>query len=162
MKRCRELSNMVLSLFRSGNRKKNKGSKRQREREDYGVTYDKQWARKYILDPLTAPEPNQETGLGTSHVIPLHLAQAKRDVDAVDRPRRQRKHISVDTDAIDALDTIGGQYHHGGPYDAALLSRNLDWEYSPVAAVEESNMEAIQDMCVGKHRVMAPECNCRH
>ncbi|KAI4281905.1 MAG: hypothetical protein L6R35_005526, partial [Caloplaca aegaea] len=28
---------------------------------------DKQWAQKYILDPLTAPEPSQETGPGTHY-----------------------------------------------------------------------------------------------
>ncbi|KAG6009878.1 hypothetical protein E4U21_000980 [Claviceps maximensis] len=29
--------------------------------DEYGMTVDKQWARKYLLDPLTAPEPCQET-----------------------------------------------------------------------------------------------------
>lgn len=67
----------------------------------------------------------------------------KRDAKAADRPYRHRKRIS-ETDTIDALDTIGGAYHHGGPYDATLTSRNLDKKYSPVAAVEESNMEAIR------------------
>lgn len=67
----------------------------------------------------------------------------KRDAKAADRPHRHRKRIS-ETDTIDALDTIGGAYHHGGPYDATLMSRNLDKKYSPVAAVEESNMEAIR------------------
>jgi hypothetical protein len=35
-------------------------------------------------------------------------------------------------------------YHHGGPYDATLRSRNLDPRTSPVAAVQESNMEALR------------------
>jgi hypothetical protein len=48
------------------------------------------------------------------------------------------------TDTIDALDTIGGTYHHGGPYDATLASRNRNKKYSPVAAVEESNREALR------------------
>ncbi|KAL7787813.1 hypothetical protein V8C37DRAFT_257768 [Trichoderma ceciliae] len=237
---------------------------------------DKQWARKYILDPLTAPEPSQETGLGSSHynhyraslqaqsasqphprqefkrssmklasdhkrsertdtadqypvplsgssngklhpsnpfsssqespekvddktpVTPPHSPEAHRaarahqrrslnnfppthrggpgsgsgsgsshsrnrshnerfpgdmsprpldiirnDVRAAERPLRHRKRIS-DTDMIDALDTIGGTYHHGGPYDATLLSRNLNKKYSPVAAVQDSNMEALR------------------
>ncbi|RDW73208.1 hypothetical protein BP6252_07115 [Coleophoma cylindrospora] len=31
---------------------------------------DKQWAQKYLLDPLTAPEPSQETGPGSHFVKP--------------------------------------------------------------------------------------------
>ncbi|TWU76236.1 hypothetical protein ED733_004656 [Metarhizium rileyi] len=73
------------------------------------------------------------------------LDMIKREARAADRlhRHRHRKHIS-DTDIIDALDTIGGAYHHGGPYDATLLSRNLNKKYSPVAAVHDSNMEAIR------------------
>ena len=59
--------------------------------------------------------------------------------------RSHRRNIS-DTDVIDSLDSIGpgGAYHHGGPYDATLISRNLDHKFSPVAAVQESNLEAIR------------------
>ncbi|PNY28349.1 Uncharacterized protein TCAP_01727, partial [Tolypocladium capitatum] len=72
------------------------------------------------------------------------LDMLKADARAADRrPRRRRRHIS-ETDVIDALDTIGGSYHHGGPYDATLASRNLDKKYSPVAAVEDSNLEALR------------------
>lgn len=67
----------------------------------------------------------------------------KQDAKAADRPYRHRKRIS-ETDTIDALDTIGGPYHHGGPYDATLMSRNLNKKYSPVAAVEHTNQAAIQ------------------
>jgi hypothetical protein len=50
------------------------------------------------------------------------------------------------TDTIDSLDrsAIGGAYHHGGPYDAALAARNTNEMYSPVAAVHDSNQEAIK------------------
>ncbi|QUC17211.1 uncharacterized protein UV8b_01452 [Ustilaginoidea virens] len=71
------------------------------------------------------------------------LDMIRNDAMAADRPFRHRKRIS-ETDTIDALDTIGGAYHHGGPYDATLLSRNLDKKSSPVAAVEQSNLEAIR------------------
>ncbi|KAG8411584.1 hypothetical protein J3458_015645 [Metarhizium acridum] len=71
------------------------------------------------------------------------LDMIKREARAAERPHRHRKRIS-DTDTIDALDTIGGAYHHGGPYDATLRSRNLNKKYSPVAAVQDSNMEAIR------------------
>ena len=69
----------------------------------------------------------------------------KRDQRAADRaPRRARKFPNTDT--IDSLDStsFGGAYHHGGPYDATLASRNGNKMYSPVEAVKESNMEAIK------------------
>lgn len=58
-------------------------------------------------------------------------------------PHLRRKNMPF-TDTIDALDTIGGTYHHGGPYDATLASRNVNAKYPPVAAVQDSNMEAIR------------------
>jgi hypothetical protein len=58
---------------------------------------------------------------------------------------RHRRNIS-ETDQIDALDSIGpgGPYHHGGPFDAAMTSRNLDDKFAPLAAVRDSNNEAIK------------------
>ncbi|KAI9842291.1 MAG: hypothetical protein M1837_007361 [Sclerophora amabilis] len=49
---------------------------------------DKQWASKYLLDPLTAPEPSDETGPGTHHV-----ASAPR------------------TDSYESIDGSNGKYH---------------------------------------------------
>ncbi|EHK25431.1 uncharacterized protein TRIVIDRAFT_79303 [Trichoderma virens Gv29-8] len=72
---------------------------------------------------------------------PLDIIRS--DTRAADRHRRHRPRVS-ETDIIDTLDTIGGIYHHGGPYDATLRSRNLDPRTSPVAAVQESNMEALR------------------
>jgi hypothetical protein len=47
---------------------------------------------------------------------------------------------------IDRLDpAIGGRaYHHEGPYDAALLSRNRDAKTAPLKALETSNEEALK------------------
>ncbi|KAF7554517.1 hypothetical protein G7Z17_g2820 [Cylindrodendrum hubeiense] len=68
----------------------------------------------------------------------------RKEARAADRaPHLRRKNIPH-TDTIDALDTIGGTYHHGGPFDAALSSRNRQQKYSPAAAVHDSNMEAIR------------------
>ena len=68
----------------------------------------------------------------------------RKEARAADRaPHLRRKQMPM-TDTIDALDTIGGTYHHGGPYDATLASRNRNKKYSPVAAVEESNREALR------------------
>ena len=68
----------------------------------------------------------------------------RKEARAADRaPHLRRKQMPM-TDTIDALDTIGGTYHHGGPYDATLASRNQNKKYSPVAAVEESNREALR------------------
>lgn len=57
--------------------------------------------------------------------------------------RRHRKRFS-EADIIDRLDTIGPIYHHGGPYDATLASRNMNKMYSPVEAVRDSNMAALR------------------
>ena len=45
---------------------------------------------------------------------------------------------------VDRLDDASFMYHHEGPYDAANISRNLDWKYSPIAAVHDSNEEALR------------------
>lgn len=46
---------------------------------------------------------------------------------------------------IDSLDkSMGPAYHHEGPYDATLISRNANLKNPPVEAVRESNMEALK------------------
>ena len=46
---------------------------------------------------------------------------------------------------IDRLDMASfGRYHHEGPFDAASLARNQDVRYSPLAAVKDSNEEALK------------------
>lgn len=71
------------------------------------------------------------------------LDTIKRDNRAAERSHR-RGASTHKTDIIDSLDTIGGTYHHGGPYDATLASRNINQKYSPVAAVKTTNEEAIR------------------
>lgn len=73
------------------------------------------------------------------------LDQIRKDVKAANRaPHLRKKHIPG-VDIIDSLDlTIGGPYHHGGPYDATLMSRNLDQKSSPLEAVRHSNAEALK------------------
>ncbi|KAF6844199.1 hypothetical protein CMUS01_01349 [Colletotrichum musicola] len=69
----------------------------------------------------------------------------KREQRAADRaPHLRTRKNGPMTDTIDSLDTIGGVYHHGGPYDATLASRNRNKMYAPVEAVKESNMEALR------------------
>ncbi|KAH7313570.1 hypothetical protein B0I35DRAFT_275686 [Stachybotrys elegans] len=101
-----------------------------------------QYLRPERRNSLTARDVNRlrERFSGDMSHQPLEIL--KREHRAADRLRRPRK-VS-ETDIIDSLDTIGGTYHHGGPYDATLASRNLNKKYSPVAAVQESNMEAIR------------------
>ncbi|KAG5983794.1 hypothetical protein E4U55_007109 [Claviceps digitariae] len=55
---------MGFHLFRSSGKDKSTSDKENEcvsGYDEYGMTNDKQWARKYLLDPLTAPEPCQET-----------------------------------------------------------------------------------------------------
>ena len=58
-------------------------------------------------------------------------------------PHLRKKHIPG-TDTIDDLDNVGFAYHHEGPYDATLLSRNLSGPNSPIAAVQSTNAEALK------------------
>ncbi|KAM0329377.1 hypothetical protein ACHAQA_004684 [Verticillium albo-atrum] len=69
----------------------------------------------------------------------------KREQRAADRsPHLRTRRHGPNTDLIDGLDTMGGVYHHGGPYDATLASRNRNKMYSPLDAVKDSNMEALR------------------
>ncbi|RDL33104.1 Uncharacterized protein BP5553_08543 [Venustampulla echinocandica] len=74
------------------------------------------------------------------------LDQLRKEAKMANRsPHLKRKHIPG-ADSIDSLDDsiVGGKYHHGGPYDATLLARNTNYQTSPVAALEDSNAEAIR------------------
>ncbi|KAI9806917.1 MAG: hypothetical protein M1833_002575 [Piccolia ochrophora] len=206
---------------------------------------DKDWAQKYLNNPLTDPEPSAETGPGTHHYSPYHeparnrspsssvklkknrpssresqrnaypsppmsasprheqfpslspnhrqgaFAQyqddppSRRSMDqpqtegsrmqpahrrrgsslssrfpgdqshqpleiirreskrAHRSPHLKKKHLPG-PDTIDQLDKVGGTYHHGGPYDAALLVRNTSFESSPLEAVRGTNKEALR------------------
>lgn len=68
----------------------------------------------------------------------------KRDARLAHRAPHLRKKHHVGPDTIDSLDTVGGAYHHEGPFDATLLARNTAVDSSPVAAVRESNIEALK------------------
>ncbi len=74
------------------------------------------------------------------------LDQIKRDTKTANRSPHLRKKNIAGPDIIDALDDvgIGGTYHHGGPFDATLASRNRDKRYAPVEAVKDSNLEALK------------------
>ena len=74
------------------------------------------------------------------------LDQIRKETKTAHRsPHLRKKHIPG-TDVIDSLDqtALGGAYHHGGPYDATLLARNLNPKSSPVAATSKTNEEAIK------------------
>ncbi|KAI1282990.1 hypothetical protein F5Y07DRAFT_203612 [Xylaria sp. FL0933] len=75
---------------------------------------------------------------------PRPLEQIKRETKLANRSPHLRKHAQPRPDQIDSLDNIGGIYHHDGPYDATLASRNRDARYAPLAAVQEGNREALK------------------
>jgi len=68
----------------------------------------------------------------------------KKDNKLAHRAPHLRKHHIPGPDTIDSLDTIGGAYHHEGPFDATLLARNTSFLHSPLEAVADSNQEAIR------------------
>ncbi|KAH7060599.1 hypothetical protein B0J12DRAFT_649466 [Macrophomina phaseolina] len=72
------------------------------------------------------------------------LDQIKREQRQARRsPHLNKRHLPG-PDTIDRLDNINGRYHHEGPYDAALLARNTSFDSSPLAALRDSNNEAIK------------------
>jgi len=74
------------------------------------------------------------------------LDQIRKETKVANRaPHLRKKHIPG-ADTIDSLDIspLGPAYHHEGPYDATLLSRNTNPKSSPVEAVRRSNAEALR------------------
>jgi len=70
----------------------------------------------------------------------------RRDSRKAHRSPHLNKRQLPGADQIDRLDpALGGRaYHHEGPYDAALLARNMDSKTAPIAALETSNQEALK------------------
>lgn len=73
------------------------------------------------------------------------LDQIKRETKAAHRSHHLRKTTLPGTDPIDTLDNIlGHSYHHDGPFDATLASRNANKKYAPLEAVKSTNEEALK------------------
>ncbi len=74
------------------------------------------------------------------------LDQLRKEAKAANRSPHLKKTHLPGTDTIDVLDRSvwGVAYHHEGPYDATLRARNASVESSPVAAVRETNAEALR------------------
>lgn len=73
------------------------------------------------------------------------LETIRKETKTAHRAHHLRKKNFQGADIIDRLDKTGvSRYHHEGPYDAASIARNRDKKYSPVAAVQESNEEALR------------------
>jgi len=70
----------------------------------------------------------------------------RRDSRKAARSPHLSKRQLPGADIIDKLDPTINKvpYHHEGPYDAASLARNTDYKSSPIAALEESNREALK------------------
>ncbi|KAK8064925.1 hypothetical protein PG994_007563 [Apiospora phragmitis] len=73
------------------------------------------------------------------------LEQIKRETKVANRGPHLRKATLPRADPIDSLDNIlGHSYHHEGPFDATLASRNANKKYAPLEAVQTTNMEALK------------------
>ena len=75
---------------------------------------------------------------------PLNII--RRDSKKAYRSPHLNKRSMPGADMIDRLDpAVGGiAYHHEGPYDAALMSRNRNPKHAPLGALETSNAEALK------------------
>ncbi|EAQ93477.1 hypothetical protein CHGG_01712 [Chaetomium globosum CBS 148.51] len=76
------------------------------------------------------------------------LAMLTKQHRAADRaPHLHNHRRQQPSDTIDTLDITGpvpSVYHHSGPFDATLKSRNTNKKYSPVEAVKETNAKALK------------------
>lgn len=68
----------------------------------------------------------------------------KRETTIAYRAPHLRKQHIPGPDIIDSLDKTGTAYHHEGPYDAALLARNITPKISPLEAVKWTNEKALR------------------
>ncbi|BDD57723.1 hypothetical protein MPDQ_003579 [Monascus purpureus] len=107
----------------------------------------------YRLEPLederpSSPAPSVFFSASLEHhpVKPRKRHTFDAYADATMRRGRSCRHSSmVLPDVIDRLDNVSGySYHHEGPYDAVYAERNRDNKFSPVAALKESNEEALK------------------
>jgi hypothetical protein len=94
------------------------------------------------------------------------LDTIRKDSKVAYRTPHLRKKNFQGADIIDRLDKTTLSYHHEGPYDAANISRNLNLKHSPVAAVADSNEEALRATprenivdSVSKHRPLEGTAN---
>ena len=76
----------------------------------------------------------------------------KKDSKHAQRSPHLKKHHQPRPDQVDVLDKSAANYHHEGPYDAALLVRNSSYETSPVAALNATNKEALKATPLDKIR----------
>ena len=72
------------------------------------------------------------------------LDMLKKDNKLAHRSPHLRKNHQPRPDTVDVLDDSMPNYHHEGPYDAALLVRNTSYTSSPVAALKLTNEEALK------------------
>lgn len=81
---------------------------------------------------------------GDKSTQPLEIL--RRDSKKASRSSHLRKGNIPGADIIDKLDMMPNNvpYHHEGPFDAALMARNRDSKSSPIAALAETNREALK------------------
>ncbi|KAI1815512.1 hypothetical protein GGS20DRAFT_325694 [Poronia punctata] len=82
-----------------------------------------------------------------SHTHPPSKSSHPKSSKSSSKSKSKSKSTRVHPDPIDALDNtvFGGiPYHHEGPFDATLASRNRDPRTAPVEAVREGNRRALE------------------
>lgn len=129
-----------------------KGAKSARVHEQAVGVFDAEPSLRKSLDgssPANANGHRRNSSLkarfpGDDSLAPLDMM--RRDSKKANRASHLKKQHIPGPDIIDRLDpTINNiAYHHEGPYDAALRARNADVKASPIAALKESNNEAIK------------------
>jgi len=90
------------------------------------------------------PDPTRRRSYSASSV-PRPLDQIKRENKSAHRSHHLKKSSIPKADVIDRLGNVWGDnaFHHEGPFDATLASRQVPG-YSPIEAVRESTMAALK------------------
>ncbi|KAI5243474.1 hypothetical protein E4T42_07303 [Aureobasidium subglaciale] len=115
---------------------------------EQGSSHRRNFSGEHIMDESSAA---RRRGSSLSQRYPGDLSNQplnmlrKDSKKAYHSPHLSKRHIPG-ADTIDRLDPTPNKlpYHHEGPYDAALLARNTSFDSSPVAALEDSNREALK------------------
>jgi hypothetical protein len=113
------------------------------------------WSGELEHQPV---EPKRRRNIPTYHRA--YAQQSTQGNCHRTRIRYPRESLLVNPDVIDLLDDVGVfQYHHESPYDAVYAERNHDAKTSPIAALENSTLEALKATpkykiadCLNSHR----------
>ncbi|KAF8865314.1 hypothetical protein BDZ45DRAFT_736426 [Acephala macrosclerotiorum] len=98
---------------------------------------DKQWATKYLLDPLTAPEPSQETGPGTHFTTTVNRVPSTSKQPAVSSSSKTASSTVYPTPPSSASPTRS-TFYHSNPYASSSHRASAFGDYTSAGPSRKS------------------------